>query len=197
MHQNWDQVGADLQYGPPVAKASRRSGEYIDKGFLDFLLADNVQLPSAPPAPQQHSPFDLPYGDSAVGPQQQNAAYNDGPFMSQQHTFSWVPTPGVSEPEPVQVTAAQLGPSHGVGDNAGHKHKRIEESAGHSGGHSGDADELGIGHSNLPHSGEHSGSDFEDNRKLTKAERTARMREKNKTAQKRWRDRQKVSICAH
>ena len=47
MHQNWDQVSADLQYGPPVAKASRRSypNDFVDKSFLDFLLAENVQAP--------------------------------------------------------------------------------------------------------------------------------------------------------
>ena len=189
MHQNWDQVSTDLQYGPPVAKASRRSypNDFVDKGFLDFLLADNVQLQAPPQAPQQQSAFDLNYGTSAVGAQPQNAAYNDGPFMSQQHTFQWVPTPGVSEPVPVSDTAPGL--SIGVGESVGHKHKRVEEAAANS-GHSGDG--FGLDHCTQQHSGEHSGSDFEDNRKLTKAERTARMREKNKTAQKRWRDRQKV-----
>ena len=108
--------------------------------------------------------------------------------MSQQHTFQWVPTPGASEPVPVTGTAP--GPSLGLAESVGHKHKRVEESA--NSGHSGEL--FGIGHSAEQHSGEHSGSDFEDNRKLTKAERTARMREKNKTAQKRWRDRQKV-LC--
>ena len=191
MHQNWDQVSTDLHYGPPVAKASRRSypNDLVDKGFLDFLLADNVQLPGPQQAPQQQSSFDLPYGTGALGALPQTAAYNDGPFMSQQHTFQWVPTPGASEPVPVTGTAP--GPSLGLAESVGHKHKRVEESA--NSGHSGEL--FGIGHSAEQHSGEHSGSDFEDNRKLTKAERTARMREKNKTAQKRWRDRQKV-LCS-
>jgi hypothetical protein len=107
MHQNWDQVSTDLHYGPPVAKASRRSypNDHVDKGFLDFLLADNVQLPGPQQAPQQQSSFDLQYGTSAIGALPQNAAYNDGPFMSQQHTFQWVPTPGASEPVPVTDTA--------------------------------------------------------------------------------------------
>ena len=191
MHQNWDQVSTDLHYGPPVAKASRRSypNDHVDKGFLDFLLADNVQLPGPQQAPQQHSSFDLPYGTGALGALPQNAAYNDGPFMSQQHTFQWVPTPGASEPVPVTNTAP--GSLLGLAESVGQKHKRMEESA--NSGHSGEL--FGIGHSAEQHSGEHSGSDFEDNRKLTKAERTTRMREKNKTAQKRWRDRQKV-LCA-
>ena len=195
MHQNWDQVSTDLQYGPPVAKASRRSyqNDIVDKGFLDFLLADNGQLPvpvpSAPPVPQQQpSPFDLAYGSNQLGAQPQATVYDDGPFMSQQHTFQWVPTPGASEPLPASDNAP--GPSNGVGETVGQKHKRVDESA--NSGHSND--EFGLGNSGgqLQNSGEHSGSDFEDNRKLTKAERTARMREKNKTAQKRWRDRQKV-----
>jgi len=88
----------------------------------------------------------------------------------------------------VPVTDTAPGPLLGLAESVGHKHKRVEESA--NSGHSGEL--FGIGHSAEQHSGEHSGSDFEDNRKLTKAERTARMREKNKTAQKRWRDRQKV-----
>lgn len=189
MHQNWDQVSADLQYGPPVAKASRRSypNDFVDKSFLDYLLAENVQAPGPSSAPQQQSPFDL-YGTGGVGAQPQNAAHNDGPFMSLQHTFQWVPTPGVSEPVP--VTDAAAGPSL-ASASVGHKHRRVEESAGTSGL---SGDEYGLGHSTLQHSGEHSGSDFEDNRKLTKAERTARMREKNKTAQKRWRDRQKAKL---
>lgn len=193
MHQNWDQISANpsLQYGQPVAKASRRSypNDFVDKGFLDFLLADNVQVPGLQQASQQQQqqgPFDLSYGPSAIGAHPQNAAYNDGAFMSQQHTFQWVPTPGASEPVP--VPDAIPGPSLGVAESVGHKHKRVEEST--NSGHSGEL--FGIGQSAEQHSGEHSGSDFEDNRKLTKAERTARMREKNKTAQKRWRDRQKV-----
>lgn len=190
MHQNWDQVSTDLHYGPPVAKASRRSypNDHVDKGFLDFLLADNAQLPGPQQAPQQHSSFDLPYGTGALGALPQNAAYNDGPFMSQQHTFQWVPTPGASEPVPVTNTAP--GSLLGLAESVGHKHKRMEESA--NSGHSGEL--FGIGHSAEQHSGEHSGSDFEDNRKLTKAEKTTRMREKNKTAQKRWRDRQKAKL---
>lgn len=193
MHQNWDQVSTDLRYGPPVAKASRRSYQPIDidKGFLDYLLADNAQLPVPPPLPapqQQQSPFDLAYGSHQIGAQPQGGVFNDGPFMSQQHTFQWVPTPGASDPLPATDTVP--GPSNGVAESVGHKHKRMEETA-----NSGlENDDFGLGNSvaQLQHSGEHSGSDFEDNRKLTKAERTARMREKNKTAQKRWRDRQKV-----
>lgn len=191
MHQNWDHttdLPANLQYGQPVAKASRRSypNDFVDKGFLDFLLADNVQVPGLQQASQQQGPFDLSYGPSAIGAHPQNAAYNDGAFMSQQHTFQWVPSPGASEPVPnIDVIP---GPSLGVAESVGHKHKRVEEST--NSGHSGEL--FGIGQSAEQHSGEHSGSDFEDNRKLTKAERTARMREKNKTAQKRWRDRQKV-----
>lgn len=197
MHQNWDQISTDLQYGPPVAKASRRSyqNDLADKGFLDFLLADNAQLPAPAPAPpatqQQPSSFDLAYGSNQIGAQPQNDVFNDGPFMSQQRTFHWVPTPGASEPSvPDQIA----GPSNGVGETVGHKHKRVEESA--NSGHSNDDFGLGSSAPQLQHSGEHSGSDYEDNRKLTKAERTARMREKNKTAQKRWRDRQKVHCHA-
>lgn len=72
-----------------------------------------------------------------------------------------------------------------------HKHRRHEESNNTS-----LPEDFGLSHQSgaLHNSGEHSGSDFEDNRKLSKAERTARMREKNKTAQKRWRDRQKVHM---
>ena len=196
MHQNWDQAPTDLRYGPPVSKASRRSYHDlpVDKGFLDFLLADNVQLPVPPPpaAPQQQrSSFDLPYGSNQIGVQPQSGVFNDGPFMSQQHTFQWVPTPGASDPLPATDTAP--GPSNGVGEIVGHKHKRMEETT--TSGHSNDDFGLGNSAPQLQHSGEHSGSDFEDNRKLTKAERTARMREKNKTAQKRWRDRQKVLHC--
>lgn len=202
MHQNWDQVSTDLRYGPPVNKASRRSYQAVpvealpvDKGFLDFLLADNAQLPVPPPAApqQQRSPFDLAYGSSQIGVQPQNGVFNDGPFMSQQHTFQWVPTPG-ADPLPVSDTAPGPSIGVGVGESVGHKHKRVEETT--TSGHSNDDFGLGNSAPQLQHSGEHSGSDFEDNRKLTKAERTARMREKNKTAQKRWRDRQKVQHLA-
>lgn len=197
MHQPWDQVPTDLRYGPPVAKASRRSyqPDLVDKGFLDFLLADNAQLPAAAPPPQQQSPFDLAYGSNQIGAQAPSAVYDDGPFMSQQHTFQWVPTPGApgisraSDSLPASDTA-QTGPSEPLGESVGHKHKRMEEAA--NSGQANDDFGLGTSAAQLQHSGEHSGSDFEDNKKLTKAERTARMREKNKTAQKRWRDRQKV-----
>ena len=182
MHQNWDQLSAGLQYGPPVAKARRRSCDFVDKGFLDFL--DNVQLPEPSPPPQQQSSYDLPYTLGAAG---QNTVYNDGPFMSQQHTFHWVPTPGVSQPLP--GTDAAPGPSTGVTESVGHKHKRFEDSITEA---RQSCAEYDLGYSKEQLSGEHSGSDFEDNRKLTKAGRTARMREKNKSAQKRWRDRQKV-----
>lgn len=199
MHQNWDQVSTDLRYGPPVSKASRRSYQDlpVDKGFLDFLLADNAQLPVPPPpsAPQQQrSSFDLAYGSNQIGVQPQSGVFNDGPFMSQQHTFQWVPTPGGLDPLPASDTAP--GPSNalGAGEAVGHKHKRVDETT--ASGHSNDDFGLGNSAPQLQHSGEHSGSDFEDNRKLTKAERTARMREKNKTAQKRWRDRQKVQLIA-
>ena len=183
MHQNYDQ--------PPVAKASRRGypQDLVDKGFLDFLLADSIQLSGNLPPPQQQIPFDLPYATNAIASQPQITPYNDGPYMSQQHTFQWVPTPGAGDP----VTAPQVAaPAQDSFESVGYKHKRHEEPANVSGAHS--ADDFGLNHqSAAPHdSGEHSGSDFEDNKKLTKAERTARMREKNKTAQKRWRDRQKV-----
>ena len=197
MHQNWDHVSTDLRYRPPVSKASRRSYQDlpVDKGFLDFLLADNAQLPVPPPpaAPQQQqSSFNLAYGSNQLSAQPQSGVYNDGPFVSQQHTFQWVPTPGASDPVPVSDTAP--GPSNGLGggETVGLKHKRVEETT--TSGHSNDDFGLGNSAPQLQHSGEHSGSDFEDNRKLTKAERTARMREKNKTAQKRWRDRQKVQL---
>ncbi len=201
MHQPWDQVPTDLRYGPPVAKASRRSyqPDLVDKGFLDFLLADNAQLPGPVP-PQyttQQSPFDLAYGSNQVGAQAQSAGFDDGPFMSQQHTFQWVPTPGApgvpgaSASLPVSDTA-QPNQSEPLGESVGHKHKRLEETA--NAGHADDDHGLGTSAAQLQQSGEHSGSDFEDNKKLTKAERTARMREKNKTAQKRWRDRQKVQL---
>lgn len=199
MHQPWDQVPTDLRYGPPVAKASRRSyqPDLVDKGFLDFLLADNAQLPAAAPPPQQQSPFDLAYGSNQIGAQAPSAVYDDGPFMSQQHTFQWVPTPGApgisraSDSLPASDTA-QTGPSEPLGESVGHKHKRMEEAA--NSGQANDDFGLGTSAAQLQHSGEHSGSDFEDNKKLTKAERTARMREKNKTAQKRWRDRQKAKL---
>lgn len=198
MHQPWDQVPTDLRYGPP-AKASRRSyqPDLVDKGFLDFLLADNAQLPVPAPPQQQQSPFGLAYGSNQIGAQAQSGGFDVGPFMSQQHTFQWVPTPGApgvpgaSDSLPVSDTV-QPDLSEPLGESVGHKHKRVEETvnAGHA------SDDFGLPTSGsaaqLQQSGEHSGSDFEDNKKLTKAERTARMREKNKTAQKRWRDRQKV-----
>ena len=185
MHQNWDQ--------PPVNKVSRRAPypqDLVDKGFLDFLLADNVPLGQGlPQAPQQQSPFDLPYAGNTLGAQNQSLQYNDGPYMSQQHTFQWVPTPGAGDPVSRSDIAATC--TEGL-ESVGHKHKRHEESNNLSGQ---SAEDYGVNHQSggLQNSGDHSGSeDFEDNRKLTKAERTARMREKNKTAQKRWRDRQKV-----
>ena len=183
MHQNWDQ--------PPVAKASRRAypQDLVDKGFLDFLLTDNIQLgQNLPPVPQQQSPFDLPYAGNALGAQNQTLQYNDGPYMSQQHTFQWVPTPGATDPVSHPDVAAAS--TEGL-ESVGHKHRRHEESNTTS-----LPEDFGLNHQSgaLHNSEEHSGSDFEDNRKLSKAERTARMREKNKTAQKRWRDRQKVHM---
>lgn len=183
MHQNWDQ--------PPVAKASRRAypQDLVDKGFLDFLLADNVQLGQGlPQVPQQQSPFDLPYVGNNLAAQNQTLHYDDGPYMSQQHTFQWVPTPGATDP----LSCPDVGiASTEALETVGHKHRRHEESTTTS-GHV--LEDFGLNHQSggLHNSGDHSGSDFEDNRKLSKAERMVRMREKNKTAQKRWRDRQKV-----